>query len=133
MRSMQTNSIPYACLAGLALYFIAMGSCRYCYPPALPLMVSEHWATLSQAGYLGSANFLGFLLGVIGCVIAARYVKRSQLVLVIIMVAVITNLLTAWNLGFLWLLIWRFVNGLCGGALMVLAPSLIFASVPEKR
>jgi len=126
-------SIAYASLAGLAFLFIALGSDRFAYPPLIPLMVSSHWSTVPQAGYIGSANFLGYLLGAWWMPIWARYTKRSWILGVLLVLSVLGIGLCAWNLGFLWFSVWRLIAGFSGGGLMVLVPSLILADVPIRR
>jgi predicted MFS family arabinose efflux permease len=126
-------SLFYVSIAGLALFFIGMGSCRFSYPPVMPLLISEHWTTLPQAGYLGSANFFGYVFGVFLAPLIGRSVSRQLMLITILGIAIASLALCALNLGFSWLFIWRLVNGIAGGSLMVLVPSLILVNTPAHR
>lgn len=125
-------SLFYVSLAGLVLFFIALGSCRFSYPPIMPLLVSEHWNTLPQAGYLGSANFVGYFIGVLFAPIIGRYVPRAPLLTIILIIAVLSLAFCAWNLSFMWVYVWRIFNGISGGAMMVFVPSLILTNTPDR-
>lgn len=50
-------------LSGLAMMVACMGIGRFAYTPLLPQMQAELGWTLSQAGDVASANFLGYLVG----------------------------------------------------------------------
>jgi predicted MFS family arabinose efflux permease len=133
MSNTKSLSLVYVSLAGLALFFIGMGSCRFSYPPVMPLLISEHWATLPQAGYLGSANFFGYFIGVLLVPLIARTIPRAIMLFTILAIAILSLALCALNLGFDWLFIWRLINGIAGGSLMVLVPSLVLINIPSHH
>ncbi len=132
MTNTKPLSLSYVSLAGLALFFIAMGSCRFSYPPVMPLMITEHWSTLPQAGYLGSANFVGYFFGVVLAPILGRTMARSTMLIGILLIAIVSLFFCTWNLGFDWLFFWRLLNGIAGGSLMVLVPSLVLTNTPQR-
>ncbi|MEJ7932189.1 YbfB/YjiJ family MFS transporter [Ramlibacter sp. AN1015] len=53
--------------AGLVALAVAMGIGRFAFTPLLPMMLSEGSVDLPGAGLLASANYLGYLLGALGC------------------------------------------------------------------
>jgi MFS family permease len=57
-------------LVGLLGLAAAMGIGRFAFTPLLPLMQASDGLTLTQGGWLASANYLGYLLGALAC--AAR-------------------------------------------------------------
>src|SRR4051812_22396045 len=55
---------PWAiALAGLAALAAAMGIGRFAFTPLLPLMQDDFALSMSDAGWLASANYIGYLLG----------------------------------------------------------------------
>lgn len=123
----------YACLSGLCLFIIAIGINRFSYAAILPYLVNEHWLTLAQAGYVGSANYLGYFLGaLLGNKLIKHFSMRSVLV-VVLFLSLGGSVLSIFNLGFVWLLILRCVVGLTAGILMVLSPTVILAGIHDNH
>jgi MFS family permease len=54
-------------LAGLVALGVAMGIGRFAFTPLLPLMLAERSVDLTGASLLASANYLGYLIGAVGC------------------------------------------------------------------
>ncbi len=54
-------------LAGLVALGVAMGIGRFAFTPLLPLMLAERTVDLTGASLLASANYLGYLVGAVGC------------------------------------------------------------------
>ena len=122
----------YATLAGFCLIAIGLCLCRYAYTPLIPSMIDGHWVTKPGAGYLGGFNCLGYLLGCLAALFlrgtpGVRILLRASLLL-----AVIGQTMSAWNLGFVWLATGRFLTGLAGASLVIHTPSVILQHVPER-
>jgi predicted MFS family arabinose efflux permease len=118
---------------GFCVMCLALGLGRFAYTPLLPEMVSKHWLSETIASYIGSANFLGYL---IGALIAKRlthykpgtyWIKVSLLFCSLSLAACIIH----WNIT--WLLIWRMIAGLSGSILMVLTPPVIYRATHKKH
>ena len=56
-------------LIGLIGLAVAMGIGRFAFTPMLPLMQAHDSVSLSQGGYLASANYVGYLLGALLCLV----------------------------------------------------------------
>lgn len=56
-------------LAGLLSLAIAMGIGRFAFTPLLPMMLADGVVDLAAAGWLASANYLGYLVGALLCTV----------------------------------------------------------------
>lgn len=122
-----------AALAGFCASLVGLGLARFAYTPLLPAIIGAHWFGASQATYLGAANLGGYLAGaLLAGPLAARWPARSVLRA---MMAVTTLALFACArpVDFAWFFTWRFVSGIGGGALMVLAAPSVLPHVPPAR
>ena len=123
----------WATIAGFCASLVGIGLARFAYTPLLPAIVAAHWFDASAAAYLGAANLAGYLTGaLIGRPIAARATDavalRSAMAL-----ATISFFACSWPQSFAWFFAWRFLAGLAGGALMVLAAPAVLAHVSPSR
>ncbi|WP_298773352.1 YbfB/YjiJ family MFS transporter [uncultured Shewanella sp.] len=133
MSLFQSKTNVYNIFAGFCLFLLALGINRFAYTPVIPFLINEHWLTNAQAGYIGSANFLGYFLGAL---IAPRLNIRfntSNLMLGLTVLSLIAATLCIVKLGFWWLTTWRLILGFNGGAIMILAPSLILSHLPDNH
>jgi predicted MFS family arabinose efflux permease len=63
-------------LAGLLALAVAMGIGRFAFTPLLPMMLNDGLLALPAAGWLATANYLGYLFGALLCMaqpLALRY------------------------------------------------------------
>lgn len=125
-------SFLHPALAGAAATCSGNGLARFAYVPLFPAMVTAGWVDGGQAGLLGAAALLGYLIGTL----AGRRVAGGLGVpgaldlgmgLVVLSVAA-----CAWNGGFWWFMLWRTLAGVAGGVLMALAGPATQASVPAS-
>lgn len=121
-----------AILAALAALFVGVGLARFAYTPLLPAVVAAGWFGPDQAAYLGASNLAGYLIGAIA---GRRLAARTRIAApVLMLVTAATFVACAWPLPFAWFAAWRFVSGLGGGALMVMAaPAALRLVEPARR
>jgi predicted MFS family arabinose efflux permease len=121
-----------AILAALAALFVGVGLARFAYTPLLPAVVAAGWFGPDQAAYLGASNLAGYLIGAIA---GRRLAARTRIAApVLMLVTAATFVACAWPLPFSWFVAWRFVSGLGGGALMVMAaPAALRLVEPARR
>ncbi|CAL8973535.1 hypothetical protein RHODOP_01564 [Rhodoplanes sp. P11] len=121
-----------AILAALAALFVGVGLARFAYTPLLPAVVAAGWFGPDQAAYLGASNLAGYLIGAIA---GRRLAARTRIAApVLMLVTAATFVACAWPLPFSWFAAWRFVSGLGGGALMVMAaPAALRLVEPARR
>ena len=56
-------------MTGLLALAIAMGIGRFAFTPLLPMMLHDGVIDLAGAGWLASVNYLGYLVGALGCML----------------------------------------------------------------
>ncbi len=113
---------------------VSMGLClcRYAYAPLIPAMIAEGWVDKAGAGYLGGFNALGYLGGAIVAILLPKHLSLGLILRVSIVTVFLSLLMCAWNLGFAWLATARTLTGLAGAVLVIHAPSLALAPVPQR-
>lgn len=122
-----------AIVCGLCASLVGIGLARFAYTPLIPALIAAGWFTPGQAAYLGAANFAGYVAGALAArPLAARWPARRLLRLHLLL-ACLTFFGCAWHVSFAWFFGWRFLAGLAGGVLMVLAAPSILPFVPAKR
>ncbi len=112
-------------LAGLLALAVAMGIGRFAFTPVLPMMQADLGLSLSQGGWLASANYLGYLLGallVTHMSWSPATLLRRGLWLVVLMTAAM-GLDTHWA-GWL---IWRLLAGVASAWVLIGTASLCIA------
>jgi len=127
--------VPWrATLSGLCATLVGLGLARFAYTPLLPAIIAAHWFSASAAAYLGAANLAGYVAGaLIAAPLAARLPGRSVLRAMMLLTTV-ALFACAWPSSFYWFFCWRFVSGVTGGAVMVLAaPTVLPHIAPSRR
>ena len=98
-------------IGGAATLLIGMGLGRFSYTPLVPALVDSGTLNAAEAGYVGSFNLLGYLIGalaalrILGSLGETRTLKFSLVVSLGCLAASIPDL------GFLWLAFGRFLVG----------------------
>ena len=118
-------------LGGFLTLALVMGVGRFYFTPLLPLMQREFGFGAATAGLIASANFAGYLVGSI----AASFVPRGPVRLVIFRVALFGSLLTTIGMGLtgslpVWLTL-RAVSGIASAFAMILVAGYIAEALAE--
>ncbi|MFK3740793.1 YbfB/YjiJ family MFS transporter [Massilia sp. TN1-12] len=127
------GSSTRAILAGLCASLVGIGLARFAYTPLIPALIGARWFAASDVVFLGAANLVGYLAGALaGRPLAARLGARRTLQAMMLLAslaffACAVPLNTAWFFG------WRFLSGLAGGIVMVLAALTILPQVAPAR
>jgi predicted MFS family arabinose efflux permease len=125
--------VQWAILSAFCASLVGIGLARFAYTPLLPVIVNAHWFGSSAAAYLGAANLGGYLAGaLLGRPLAARMPVAIALRLMMGL-ATAAFFACATPISFLWFFSWRFIAGLSGGVLMVLAAPAVLPHVPPSR
>jgi MFS family permease len=120
-------------LAGASASLIGIGLARFAYTPLLPAIIGAHWFPASTAAYLGAANLGGYLAGALAAGWLARHARAATVLRAMMVLATVAFVACAFPVSFLWFFVWRFLSGISGGALMVLAAPTIIAHVAPSR
>lgn len=122
-----------ATLAGLCASLVGIGLARFAYTPLIPALIEGGWFGPSEAVYLGAANLVGYLAGALGARPLAARAPSANVLRAMMLLATASFFACAGPLPFLWVLLWRFLSGLSGGVLMVLAAPSVLPLVPAHR
>jgi MFS family permease len=121
-------------VAGLCASLVGLGLARFAYTPVIPALIAAKWFSPADAVYLGAANLAGYLAGALvarelGARVGAVRTLRGMMV-----VASLCCLACSMPVSFIWFFAWRFLAGVTGGVIMVLAASTILPHIaPSKR
>lgn len=106
---------PWLVLAGLALgVTVTNGFARFAYGLLLPAMKSEMGWNYAQAGWLNTANALGYIAGAILTMIAIRHIAPGRLFAFGLITTTLALLATGLNAALWWQTTWRIAAGVCG-------------------
>lgn len=123
-----------AVFSALCAVLVGIGLARFAYAPLVPALISEDWFDPAQAGYLGAANFAGYLAGAAAAGSMACYVGPRAALRLMMLLASASFFACAAPLSFPWFFAWRFASGISGGVLMVLAATTVLPAVaPDRR
>jgi MFS family permease len=114
-------------LAGMLSLGVAMGIGRFAFTPILPMMLADGVVDLPAASWLASANYLGYLLGALLCMLQPWLWQRfprlpalafSQLVRGGLLMTGVLTLAMVWPHAPAWPLL-RFLAGVTSGVVFV--------------
>lgn len=130
---LDTPAATRAVLAGLCASLVGIGLARFAYTPLIPPLIEAHWFAAQDVVFLGAANLVGYLAGALaGRPLAARLGARRTLQAMMAL-ASLAFFACALPLSVAWFFGWRFLSGLAGGIIMVLAALTILPRVQAGR
>lgn len=119
--------------AGLCALLVGIGLGRFAYTPLIPALIAAGWFSPAQTAYFGAANLAGYLVGAMGALWLAARLPVGHVLRAMMLIATAAFFACATPLSFLWFFLWRFLAGVAGGSLMVLAPPTVLPHVPPAR
>ncbi|HEX2890602.1 YbfB/YjiJ family MFS transporter [Vineibacter terrae] len=119
--------------AGLCASLVGIGLSRFAYTPLIPALVAAGWFSPADAAYLGAANLAGYLGGALAARHLAARISARRTMRIMLASAVLAFFACAAPVSFAWFFVWRFVSGFAGGAVMVLAATMVLPHVPPAR
>ncbi len=130
-------SRPWLVLAGLSLgVTVTNGFARFAYGLILPAMKSEMGWTYAQAGWLNTANALGYIGGALVTMTLIRRMSPTHLFLFGLVATTLALLATGLNAALWWQTLWRVLAGLFGAMSFSTAGALaagLFQGDPRRN
>ena len=128
---------PWIILTGLALGLtVTNGFARFAYGLILPAMKEEMGWNYAQAGWLNTANALGYILGAILTMILIRQISPARLFAFGLITTTLALLATGLNTEMWWQTLWRILAGIFGAMSFSTAGALtagLFPHDPKKN
>jgi predicted MFS family arabinose efflux permease len=122
-----------AAVMGACASLLGIGIARFAYAPLLPAIITAGWFDSVTGAYLGAANLAGYLAGAILAGPIGKRVNAAAALRGAMLVATASMAACAWPLDAGWFLGWRFLSGLAGALLIVLAPPVLLPRIAPSR
>jgi predicted MFS family arabinose efflux permease len=113
-------------LAGMVALAVAMGIGRFVYTPILPGMMEELGLSLADAGWIASANYLGYLVGALAAAGGWAHGRERMLMFASLAASAILAGLMGLTETMAAFLVIRFLAGLASAFVMVFMSSIVF-------
>ena len=111
--------------AGILSLILTLGIARFSYTPLLPIMQQQAGLGVSEAGWLASINYIGYLCGAIIASLTSDLILKDRLYRLGLIVALVTTVGMGLTENFwIWSLL-RFFAGLSSAAGLLLGSGLI--------
>lgn len=124
---------PWFILAGLTLgVTVTNGFARFAYGLILPAMRSEMGWSFAQAGWLNTANALGYLCGAILTMFAIQRTSQTKLFSIGIIMTTLSLLATGFETNLWWQTFWRISAGFFGAMSFSTAGALAAGLFPKN-
>ncbi|WP_209427220.1 YbfB/YjiJ family MFS transporter [Pararhodobacter sp. SW119] len=128
---------PWLVLTGLALgVLVTNGFGRFAYGLILPAMRDDLGWSYAQAGWLNTANAMGYLLGAVATLMLLRWVDAGRLFAWGLVATALSLVATGLVPDLWWQSLWRFLTGVAGALSFSTAGTLaarLFADNPRHN
>ncbi|WFP62416.1 MULTISPECIES: YbfB/YjiJ family MFS transporter [unclassified Mesorhizobium] len=114
-------------VAGMVALAVAMGIGRFVYTPILPGMMEELHLTPADAGWIASANYLGYLIGALAAAGGWAHGRERLLMFVSLAASAMLAALMGLNETMAAFIVIRFLAGLASAFVMVFMSSIVFS------
>ncbi|WP_246672034.1 MULTISPECIES: YbfB/YjiJ family MFS transporter [unclassified Mesorhizobium] len=118
-------------LAGMVALAVAMGIGRFVYTPILPGMMEGLHLTPADAGWIASANYVGYLIGALAAAGGWAHGRERMLMFAGLAASAVLAALMGLNETMAAFLVIRFLAGLASAFVMVFMASIVFSHLAE--
>jgi predicted MFS family arabinose efflux permease len=123
-----------AAMAGLCASLVGLGLARFAYTPLIPALIADKWFSPADVVYLGAANLAGYLAGALAARELGARAGAVRMLRAMMVLATLCCFACSAPVSLIWFFTWRFLAGLAGGVIMVLAASTILPhTAPSQR
>jgi predicted MFS family arabinose efflux permease len=116
---------------GMIALAVGQGVGRFVYTPILPVMVEELGLSVSEAGLIASANYLGYLVGALLSSLSFFRGSRRSYMLVALTVNAVGLAAMGLLADFSFHLVVRFVGGVASAFVLIFASALVLERLAE--
>ncbi|MER9102936.1 YbfB/YjiJ family MFS transporter [Mesorhizobium sp. M0848] len=128
MTSVASTALRFA-FAGMIAMAVAMGIGRFVYTPILPGMMEELHLSPADAGWIASANYLGYLIGALAAAGGWAHGRERLLMLAGLGASATLAALMGLTDAMAAFLVIRFLAGLASAFVMVFMASIVFSHI----
>jgi predicted MFS family arabinose efflux permease len=128
MRPATSTALRFA-FAGMIALAVAMGIGRFVYTPILPGMMEELHLSPADAGWIASANYLGYLVGALAAAGGWAHGRERLLMLAGLGASTVLAALMGLTDAMVAFLVIRFLAGLASAFVMVFISSIVFSHI----
>ena len=128
MTSATSTALRFA-FAGMIAMAVAMGIGRFVYTPILPGMMEELHLSPANAGWIASANYLGYLVGALAAAGGWAHGRERLLMLAGLGASTVLAALMGLSDTMVSFLVIRFLAGLASAFVMVFMASIVFSHI----
>ncbi|TPN40921.1 MFS transporter [Mesorhizobium sp. B2-3-3] len=128
MKSANSTALRFA-FAGMIAMAVAMGIGRFVYTPILPGMMEELHLSPANAGWIASANYLGYLVGALAAAGGWAHGRERLLMLTGLGASTVLAALMGLTDTMVAFLVIRFLAGLASALVMVFMASIVFSHI----
>jgi MFS family permease len=126
-------SIWRAAFAGSSAGLVCIGMARLAYPPMIPALIEAHWFSASAIIYFGAANLAGYLFGAVVARSMVRVASPAVLLRAMMVMVTLSFFAGAVPWSWSWFFLWRFLSGVGGAVVMVVAAPTVLSHVAPAR
>ena len=120
-------------IAGAATLMVGMGIGRFSYSPMIPALIEAGSLTEDEAGYVGAANFAGYLIGALAAPMMRRFWGEANTLRLCLLFALASLIASILPWGFVWLVFWRGLVGACVGVMMIYCLAIATRHAPAGK
>jgi predicted MFS family arabinose efflux permease len=122
-----------AAFAASAAGLICIGVARLAYPAMIPALIEAQWFSSAAIIYFGAANLAGYLGGALVARSIVRFVPPALLLRAMMVMVTVSFFASAAPLSWSWYFAWRFLSGVGGAIVMVVAAPTVLSHVARER
>jgi len=128
MTSATSTALRFA-IAGMIAMAVAMGIGRFVYTPILPGMMDELHLSPADAGWIASANYVGYLVGALAAAGGWAHGRERSLMLAALGASTVLAAAMGLSDAMPAFLMIRFLAGLASAFVMVFMASIVFSHI----